>query len=117
MDFINNILSTLGSYISSLNPAQVNWTSVSSIFFYIVQIILTLFVLAVIILTVQNIRKLPSFIKGVFEELKNVDWLSRKQGIQYFLLVISLIVIFTFIVFISDRALLSVRNLIIFPQV
>lgn len=117
MEFINNILNTIGSYVSSLNPTQVNWSSFSSIFFYVAQIILTLFILGVILLAIQNVRKLPSFVKGVFEELRNVNWLSRKQGMQYFLLVLTLIVVFTFVIFISDRALLSVRNLVIFPQV
>lgn len=117
MELINNILTTISSYISSLNPTQVNWGSFSSIFFYIAQIILTLFIIGSILLAIQNIKKLPEFLKGVLDELKNINWLSRKEGYQYFVLVLSLIIIFTFVIFIFDRALLSVRNLIIFPQV
>lgn len=117
MESITNIFLGIGAYISSLNPAQVNWSSVSSIIFYVVQILLTIFIIIGIVLAIQNAKHLPSFIKGVGEEMNNMSWLSRKKGFQYFLLVLTIIIVFTFIIFISDRALLSVRNLIIFPQV
>ena len=61
----------------------------------------------------ESPKKIVLFIKSIFQELKLVEWLSRKKTIQYTSLVLISTTIIAFFLAITDRVFNTILSLII----
>ncbi len=106
---IEAILNTL----QELNPALVDWKSTGAIITFVLRWLGLIIVFGLVVYVAFNIKKITSFARDSFNELRKVEWLSRKMTIQYSIIVLSVLIFFMAFITLADEVFLFIRTLLI----
>ncbi len=107
------MIEAITTLIQDLNPSQVDWRSTGAIFIYALRWVGIILVFGLIVFASLNIRKITSFTIESWNELKKVEWLGRRMTIQYSIIVVAVLILFTGFITLTDEVFLFVRTLII----
>ncbi|MCA9387349.1 preprotein translocase subunit SecE [Candidatus Dojkabacteria bacterium] len=99
--------------IFNMNPGNVNWGNGNGIFELISTWVGIILVIGLLIYTVRNFRKGTNFLRDSWNELRKVEWLSRKMTYQYSLITFGVLIFFIFFILAVDELFLAIRNLLV----
>ncbi|MCA9380830.1 preprotein translocase subunit SecE [Candidatus Dojkabacteria bacterium] len=99
--------------IFSINPGNVNWGNGNGVFEFFSTWIIILVALGLIVYGVRNFRKGIDFIRDSWNELRKVEWLSRRMTYEYSIITFGVLIFFVFFILVVDELFLFVRTLLV----
>lgn len=111
------MIQTLGNAIKTtfdtVNPATVTWNEAGSIAGYAFKVAIILGVIVAIFLLIKNVGKGIDFLKTTYIELKKVTWLNRADTYKFSVITITMIIVSTIFIVLTDQAFLLLRGVLI----